>query len=124
MTARCSVIKGLFGDHLKVFISDFQAGSERDPFSTWLILPTERLVYRIRDELSRKNVPFIPSRICTLKGLCRSYFEEYRTTTRELTKADSRLLLSLVLSDTVIRSRCSLSGNVPFLERSKISRPS
>lgn len=99
MTARCSVIKGLFGDHLKVFISDFQAGSERDPFSTWLILPTERLVQRVRDELSRKNVPFIPSRICTLKGLCRSYFEEYRTTTRELTKADSRLLLSLVLSD-------------------------
>ncbi|HPM61256.1 MAG TPA: hypothetical protein PK955_02125, partial [Methanoregulaceae archaeon] len=99
MTARCSVIQGLFGDHLEAFISDFQAGSERNPFSTWLILPTERLVQHVRDELSRKDVPFIPSRICTMKGFCRSYFEEHRTTTRELTEAESRLLLTQILSD-------------------------
>ncbi|HNQ25828.1 MAG TPA: PD-(D/E)XK nuclease family protein [Methanoregulaceae archaeon] len=99
MTARCSVIQGLIGDHLEAFISDFQAGSECNPFSTWLILPTERLVQHVRDELSRKDVPFILSRICTMKGFCRSYFEEHRTTTRELTEAESRLLLTQILSD-------------------------
>ena len=99
MAARSSVIRGLPGDHLEAFISDFKAGSECDPFSTWLILPTERLVQRVRDELSLKNVPFIPSRICTLKGFCRSYFAENRRTTRELTKAESRLLLSLIVSE-------------------------
>ena len=99
MSARRSVIRGLPGDELDTFIDEYRAGSDRDPFSTWLILPTERLVAHVRDELSKKNVPLIISRICTLKGFCRSYFAENRTTTRELTKAESRLLLSLVLSD-------------------------
>ncbi len=99
MAARCSNVLGLPGEELETFIKDFTAAAERDPFATWLILPTNRLVRTICNKLDQQNIPYLVSRICTLKGFCENYFEENRTTTRYLSPSESTLLLEHVLKD-------------------------
>lgn len=99
MSAHCLFIQGLPGDKLDTFIEDFNTAGKNDPFSTWLILPTERLVQYVKDLLNEKDVPYLPSRICTLDGFCGTYLEENRKTTRHLSKAESKILLSQVLTE-------------------------
>jgi ATP-dependent helicase/DNAse subunit B len=99
MSAHCSFIKGLPGDELDTFIQNFITAGKNDPFSTWLIFPTKRLVQYVKEVLTEKNVPFIPSRICTLEGFCGTFLEENRKTTRHLSKAESKILLSQVLTE-------------------------
>lgn len=91
--------RGLPCDGLEIFIDQYQSCSADSPFDTWLILPTERLVQYVRDVLNKKNIPYIPSRICTLEGFCKNYFEDNRTTTRYLSKAESKILLNQVLME-------------------------
>jgi ATP-dependent helicase/DNAse subunit B len=67
------------------------------PFDSWLILPTGRLVQHVQNVLTEKNVPCIPSRICTLETFCRNYFIENRKTTQFLSKAEAKLLLAQIL---------------------------
>ncbi|MCU0632511.1 MAG: PD-(D/E)XK nuclease family protein [Methanolinea sp.] len=97
--AQVRFIRGLPGDGLEAFIDQYQSCSSDSPFDTWFILPTERLVQYVRVVLAEKNIPYIPSRICTLESYCRNYFEENRTTTRYLSKAESKILLTQALME-------------------------
>ena len=88
---------GLPGEKLDYFIDQFVAAAAKDPFTSWLLLPTKRLVIDVTGNLTAKNIPFIATRICTLKGFCRHLFEENRTTERLLSKGESKLLLNDIL---------------------------
>ncbi|MEI7856852.1 MAG: PD-(D/E)XK nuclease family protein [Methanomicrobiales archaeon] len=98
-----NITLGLPGEQLDSFIDRFSADAAKDPFSTWLILPTERLVRDVTHILVKKEIPFVESRICTLnngqKSFCRIIFEENRTTESFLSKDRSKLLLTQVLDD-------------------------
>ncbi|HRY76223.1 MAG TPA: PD-(D/E)XK nuclease family protein, partial [Methanoregulaceae archaeon] len=94
-----SIISGLPGEKLDLFIQQFVAAAKDDPFGTWLILPTQRLVLFVTADLTEKKIPFLQSRICTLDGFCNIQFDEHRKTGRFLQKAEAKLLLALVLSD-------------------------
>lgn len=93
---------GLPGEELDTFIGRFVAAAAEDPFTSWLLLPTKRLVVSVADSLTAKNIPFNPSRICTPDGFCKSIFEENRTTGRYLSKSEAKLLLAKILEDPEI----------------------
>jgi ATP-dependent helicase/DNAse subunit B len=93
-----SCSRGLPGDELTTCVGHFIQAAARDPFSTWLILPTERLVNNVTDHILKDN-PVLSSRICTLNGLCHVLFEENRTASRFLSKTESKLLLTRVIED-------------------------
>ncbi len=97
--ARTSLYRGLPGDGLDDFIKKFCDSAEKDPFGTWLLLPTKRLVRQVLDQLAIANVPVISSRICTIPEFCRAYFEEHRTTSRLLSPGEAGLLLMRVLTE-------------------------
>jgi ATP-dependent helicase/DNAse subunit B len=96
-----SIDYGLPGEQLDTVISRFVSAAREDPFTSWLILPTKRLVLDVTAHLTANNIPFIASRICTLEGFCGILFEENRTTQRFLSKAESKLLLTDVLENHV-----------------------
>lgn len=93
------IVRGLPEKGPGDIIDQFVSGAAIDPFSTWLLVPTRRLVRTIKDACAKKNIPIIPSRICTLDDLCSTYFEECRKTTRFLSKPESKILLSQVITD-------------------------
>jgi ATP-dependent helicase/DNAse subunit B len=95
--------RGLPGEKLDSFIDQFVTATAEDPFTSWLLLPTQRLVLDVTGNLTRKNIPFITSRICTLDGFCGILFEENRTTERFLSKSESKLLLTQILEDPEIK---------------------
>jgi ATP-dependent helicase/DNAse subunit B len=90
---------GLPGETLDPVINNFVSAAAEDPFTSWLILPTERLVIHVSTHLTVNNIPFISSRICTLDGFCGILFEEHRTTERFLSTNESKLVLTEVLED-------------------------
>ena len=90
---------GLPGEQLDAAINCFLSAAKDDPFASWLLLPTERLVGYVTDCLIKRSLPFIPSRICTIEGFCRILFEENRTTERLLSKSEAKLLLTHVLEE-------------------------
>ena len=94
-----TIYRGLPGDGFLEFIRNFSDAATADPFGTWLILPTNRLVRQVFDQLASAGRPIVSSRICTLSEFCRIYFEDHRTTSRLLSKGESGLLLSRVLID-------------------------
>jgi ATP-dependent helicase/DNAse subunit B len=87
------------GEQLDSVVSRFVSAAKEDPFSTWLILPTERLVIHVSTYLTENTIPFISSRICTLDGFCKVLFEENRTTERFLSGNESKLVLTEVLEE-------------------------
>jgi ATP-dependent helicase/nuclease subunit B len=91
--------RGLPGEQLETFVQQFITASAEDPFTRWLILPTQRLVTDTADYLAANNIPIISSRICTLDGFCRIIFEDNRTKERLLPKGESKLLLHKILED-------------------------
>ena len=88
---------GLPGEQLDDVINRFLSAAKDDPFTSWLLLPTERLVGYVMDCLIERSFPFIRSRICTIDGFCRILFEENRTTERFLSKSEAKLLHTHVL---------------------------
>lgn len=90
---------GLPGEQLDRVIDRFVTTAREDPFTSWLLLPTERLVLHVSVYLTEHNIPYISSRICSLDGFCKILFEENRTTERSLSKGESKLLLTQVLKD-------------------------
>ena len=91
------IIFGLPGDRLDTVINSFIFAAKVDPFGSWLLLPTQRLVTHVTDYLTAKNIPFISSRICTLERFSGVLFEENRTIERSLSKGESKLLLNDIL---------------------------
>ena len=101
------------GEELEECIGQFTSCASGSPFTTWLILPTGRLASYVRDMLTKKDVPHLPSRICTLETFCKNYFEDHRTTTRYLSKAESKILLTRVLMDNKERLPLFFSRSHP-----------
>jgi ATP-dependent helicase/DNAse subunit B len=93
---------GLPGEKLDTTIDSFISTAKEDPFSTWLILPTQRLVLHVTEDLISRNIPIITSRICTLENFCKILFEENRTTERFISKTEAKLLLTRILEDPEI----------------------
>lgn len=93
------VYRGLPGDGLDKFIRQFLASAREDPFGSWLLLPTDRLVRTVTGTVVGAGLLYIPTRICTLQRFCEHYFEEHRTTERLLTPGEARLLLGQVLTE-------------------------
>lgn len=90
--------RGLPGDGLDIFIQEYSEAARDDPFGTWLILPTERLVRKVtRDLVKNPGDSILSSHICTLQNFCSGYFQEHRTSTKMLKSAESRLLLQQIL---------------------------
>jgi ATP-dependent helicase/DNAse subunit B len=87
------------GEQLDTVISDFVSAAQEDPFTSWLLLPTERLVIHVTRSLTGKKIPFVSSRICTLEGFCKILFEENRTIERFLSKGEAKLLLAQILEN-------------------------
>ncbi|RPJ11337.1 MAG: hypothetical protein EHM36_01625, partial [Deltaproteobacteria bacterium] len=108
-----TIYRGLPGDGFLEFIRNFSGAAAADPFGTWLILPTNRLVRKVLDHLAIAGIPVVSSRICTLSGFCRIYFEDHRTTSRLLSKGESGLLLSRVLTDNRARLPVFFTRNRP-----------
>ena len=104
---------GLPVEELDFVISSFVSVSSKDPFTSWLLLPTERLVNHVTGYLTNNNIPFISSRICTIDGFCRILFEENRTTERLLSKSESKLLLTQVLKDIAEKISLFVSRDHP-----------
>jgi len=90
---------GLPGEELDTFIDRFAACAAEDPFTSWLILPTKRLVIHVTGHLTAKNIPFLASRVCTLDEFCTLLFDEHRTTGQRLSPGESKLLLVRVLEE-------------------------
>jgi len=93
------VYRGLPGDGLDAFVRQFSVSVASDPLSSWLILPTERLVRNVAGRLAEKGEAYIPSRICTLQDFCRHAFEENHRAERLLTMEEARLLISRILTE-------------------------
>ena len=91
--------RGLPGEQLDFYIDQFTAAASIDPFTTWLLLPTERLVREVMDRITKKDICVVSSRICTLKGFCQVLFLENLTTSRSVSKSESKLLLTRVLEE-------------------------
>lgn len=98
MPAHYSRIHGLPGEELTTCVGQFIRTAASSPFTTWLILPTERLVRTVTAHITKTN-PVLSSRICTLNGFCQVLFEENRIASRFLSKTESKLLLSRVVED-------------------------
>jgi ATP-dependent helicase/DNAse subunit B len=87
------------GEKLDSITESFDSAAKADPFTTWLILPTKRLVQKVTDRLVMQGRPVISSRICTLDDFCKNLFEEHRTTERFVPPGESKLLLGQILHD-------------------------
>jgi ATP-dependent helicase/nuclease subunit B len=94
-----NIFFGLPGEKLDNIIDHFVTAAAEDPFTSWLLLPTKRLVLQVIDQLTGNNIPFIPSRICTPEGFCRCLFEEHRTIERVISESESKLLLNDLLEE-------------------------
>jgi len=94
------------GEQLDNVISGFVSAAKEDPFTSWLLLPTERLVLHVTRSLTENKIPIVSSRICTLEGFCKILFEENRTIDRFLSKGEAKLLLAQILEN--------LAANVPL----------
>jgi ATP-dependent helicase/DNAse subunit B len=92
-----NVSYGLFGEELETFINRFVTAAQEDPFTSWLLLPTKRLVLHVTGHLTENSIPFISSRICTPEGFCKCLFEENRSIERVLSGSESKLLLNDIL---------------------------
>jgi ATP-dependent helicase/nuclease subunit B len=111
MAAHITHTYGPPGDGFNDVVQKFHESTRRDPFSTWLIVPTKRLARRVETELNGKNIPFLPSRICTVKDFCRSYFNIYRSTTVYFTRAEAGMILLDVLEKNKDRLPLFMSGS-------------
>ena len=111
MSASITHTYGHPGDDFDGIVGQFYESACRDPFSTWFIVPTNRLARRAEKELNRKNIPLLPSRICTANDFCRSYFTTYRSTTGYVTRAEAGIILLDVIAGNRDRIPLFMSGS-------------
>ena len=67
-----TLYRGLPGDGLDTFIRKYRDAASEDPFGTWLILPTKRLVLKTVRELADAGTAALSSHICTSRTSARS----------------------------------------------------
>lgn len=86
------------GDRLDEFIAAFRAAAAADPFGTWLILPTGRLVRDVLHRLDREGAAVITSRVTTLSGFARTLFEDHATDETLVDETEATLILTHLLA--------------------------
>lgn len=87
------------GDRLDEFVDGFRTAAVVDPFNTWLILPTGRLVREVLRRLDEEGVAVIQSRVTTLAGCAHALFEDHATDERLIDETESTLILSHLLAE-------------------------
>ncbi|WAC05855.1 MAG: PD-(D/E)XK nuclease family protein [Methanoregula sp.] len=110
---RTIIYAGTPENGVDLFVGQFIAASAADAFTSWLVLPTRRLVREAVQKIRDQNIPLVTSRICTPDDLCRTYFEEHRTSTRFISPAESNLLLLRILNEKKAQAPLFFTGSSP-----------
>lgn len=87
------------GDRLDDFIAAFRVAAAADPFGSWLVLPTSRLVREVLHRLDEENVAVIQNRVTTLTGFARTLFEDHASDETLIDETAATFILSHVLAD-------------------------
>lgn len=87
------------GDRLDEFIAAFRSAAAADPFGSWLILPTGRLMREVLHRLDEEHVAVIQSRVTTLAGFARTLFEDHAADETLIDETTATLILSHILAE-------------------------
>jgi len=93
MPGHISLIHAVPGTGLVEAINNYKSHIQEDPFGSWMILPTRRLIRTVQDQLTESGITFLPDHICTLDDLCRYLIDRYGNQTVLIKPETSRLLL-------------------------------
>lgn len=93
MPGQTVLIHAVPGTGLVEGINNFKTHIREDPFGSWMILPTHRLIRTVQDQLTESGITFLPDHICTLDDLCRYLVDRYGNHTVLIKPETSRLLL-------------------------------
>lgn len=85
------------GRDLDSCIRQFCGHLTGDPFRSWLILPTRRLVRTIKEQLAASDTVFVPDHICTLDGAAATLLSHYGKGVRLIDDPTARIILSDIL---------------------------
>jgi ATP-dependent helicase/nuclease subunit B len=100
---RAVLYRQLPGEGLDEFIRRFRNAAAEDPFGTVFIVPTSYLVREITHRLEEEGVPIIASAITTLQGFARTVFFDTATVETLISDAESRLILTDILTANAAR---------------------
>jgi len=100
---RAVLYRQLPGEGLDEFIRQFRNAAAHDPFGTVFIVPTSYLVREITHRLEEEGVPIIASAITTLQGFARTVFFDTATVETLISDAESRLILTDILTANAAR---------------------
>lgn len=81
------------GTGLTESVNNFITHIREDPFGSWLILPTKRLIRTVQDQLTDSKISFLPFHICTADDMCSYLVDNYGGITTFIKPETSRLLL-------------------------------
>jgi len=87
------------GARLEEFIAAFRVAAASDPFGSWLILPTGRLVREVLHRLDEENVAIIQNRVTTLTGFARTLFEDHASDETLIDETAATFILSHILAE-------------------------
>lgn len=93
MPGQIVLIHAVPGTGLSETVNTYISHIKEDPFGSWLILPTHRLIRMVRDQLIKSGITFLPDHICTPDDLCRYLIDRYGDGTVLIKPETSRLLL-------------------------------
>ncbi len=93
MSGQNVLIRAVPGTGLSDSVNNFISHLKGDPFGTWFILPTRRLIRTVQDTLTREKISFVQDHICTLDEFCSYLVDRYGDKTTRITSDTSRLLL-------------------------------
>ncbi len=92
-----TLISAIPGTGFDQVIQRFSSSLQNHPLSTWLILPTQRLIRAAQHHLITSKIPFLPDHICTLDQFCESLVTGYGGSIRPVSPAAARIMLSDVM---------------------------
>jgi ATP-dependent helicase/nuclease subunit B len=87
------------GGRLDEFIAAFRAAAAADPFGSWLILPTGRLMREVLHRLDEEGAAVIQSRVTTLAGFARTLFEDHASDETLIDETAATFILSHILAE-------------------------
>lgn len=93
MPCQRTLIHAYPGTGLIEAVNNFTTHTRENPFGTWLILPTRRLVRTVRDQLIKSKISFLPDQVSTLDDMCAYLVGHYGGRTTLIKPETSRLLI-------------------------------
>lgn len=90
---------GLPGTARDAYLSEFLAESAAHPADTWMILPVNRLAETLRQEITARSIPVIPSRITPLSAFAETITAAAYPTIRILSSIEHKLIFSRIIEN-------------------------